>query len=318
VVEAVRKVPPVRRMSRHFSRHFHTGVVFARGVQIETSDRTRYDDQERTRLRPGASGPALCDNVASVSGQPPSSSASYEQIGLGYTHARRTEPRIAARIFAALGDANSVLNIGAGTGSYEPPDRDVLAVEPSRVMRSQRPLGAAPCIDACAEALPLPDHSFDAALAVLSDHHWRDPIAGLREMLRVARRVVIFQWDDAEIERFWLVRDYLPEYHALTAGGPTLRERAAAIKARMEPVPIPFDVVDGFFHAYWRRPAAYLHEPVRRGCSVWARVGEEAERRAVTLLAEDLNSGEWAARNAELLDLESIDLGARLLIADTA
>jgi SAM-dependent methyltransferase len=242
--------------------------------------------------------------------------ASYEQIGLGYTHARRTEPRIAARIFSALGDARTVLNVGAGTGSYEPPDRDVLAVEPSRVMRSQRPPDAAPCIDACAEALPFPDQSFDAALAVLSDHHWPDPIAGMREMRRVARRVVIFQWDDAEIERFWLVRDYLPEYHALTAGGPTLRERAEAIDARMEPVSIPFDVIDGFFHAYWRRPAAYLREPVRRGCSVWARVGEQAEQRAVTSLAEDLDSGAWAARNTELLDLESIDLGARLLIAD--
>jgi SAM-dependent methyltransferase len=242
--------------------------------------------------------------------------ASYEQIGLVYTHARRTEPRIAECIFSALGNARSVLNIGAGTGSYEPPDRDVLAVEPSKVMRSQRPSGAAPCIDACAEALPFPDDSFDAALAVLSDHHWRDPIAGLREMLRVARRVVVFQWDNAEIERFWLVRDYLPEYHALAAGQPTLHERAAAINARVEPVPIPFDVVDGFFHAYWRRPEAYLQEPVRRGCSVWARVGEPAERRAVAALAEDLDSGAWAERNAELLDMESIDLGARLLIAD--
>ncbi len=246
------------------------------------------------------------------------SKTSYEQIGLGYTGARRTEPRIAARIFSALGDAHTVLNVGAGTGSYEPTDRDVLAVEPSRVMRSQRPSGAAPCIDARAEALPFPDQSFDAALAVLSDHHWPDPIAGLREMRRVARRVVVFQWDDAEIERFWLVRDYLPEYHTLSAGSPTLRERAAAIDAHMEPVSIPCDVIDGFFHAYWRRPAAYLREPVRRGCSVWARVGEQAERHAVTSLAEDLDSGEWAARNAELLDLESIDLGARLLIADTA
>jgi SAM-dependent methyltransferase len=244
------------------------------------------------------------------------SDASYEQIGLGYAHARRTEPRIAERIFAALGDAGSVLNVGAGTGSYEPSDRDILAVEPSRVMRSQRPPGAAPCIDAHAEALPFPDNSFDAALAVLTDHHWRDPIAGLREMRRVARRVVVFQWDDAESERFWLVRDYLRcEYRALTVGQPTLYERAKAIGARMEPVPIPFDVVDGFFHAYWRRPAAYLSEPIRRGCSVWARIGQHAERRAVTALAADLNSGAWAERNAELLDLESIDLGARLLIA---
>jgi SAM-dependent methyltransferase len=244
--------------------------------------------------------------------------ACYELIGLGYTRARRTEPRIAQRIFSALGDADTVLNVGAGTGSYEPPDRNVLAVEPSHVMRSQRPAGAAPCIDARAEALPFPDQSFDAALAVLSDQHWSDPIAGLREMRRVARRVIVFQWDDAESERFWLVRDYLPEYHALTAGRPTFRERAAAIDARIQVVPIPFDVIDGFFHAYWRRPEAYLREPLRRGCSVWARVGQQAERRAVAALASDLDSGAWAARNAELLDLERIDLGARLLIADAA
>jgi SAM-dependent methyltransferase len=183
-------------------------------------------------------------------------------------------------------------------------------------MRAQRPRSAAPCIDARAEALPFPDQSFDAALAVLSDHHWSDPIAGLREMRRIARRVVVFQWDDTEIKRFWLVRDYLPEYRMLTVGRPTLTERAAAIDARIEPVPIPWDCADGFFHAYWRRPAAYLREPVRRGCSVWTRVGEHAEQRAVTALARDLNSGAWAKRNAGLLELESADLGARLLIAE--
>jgi SAM-dependent methyltransferase len=125
----------------------------------------------------------------SLQAQPESSV--YDEIGVGYTRARRTDPRIARRIVEALDDAGSVLNVGAGTGSYEPPDRDVLAVEPSRVMRSQRPPSAAPCIDAHAEALPFPDDSFDAALAVLSDHHWPDPIAGLREMCRVARRRVI-------------------------------------------------------------------------------------------------------------------------------
>jgi SAM-dependent methyltransferase len=240
----------------------------------------------------------------------------YEQIGTDYTHARRTEPRIAEQIWRALGDAESVLNVGAGAGSYEPPDRKVLAVEPSRVMRAQRPLGAARCVDASAEALPFPDRSFDVAMAILSDQHWSDPIAGLREMRRVARRVVIFQWDDAESERFWLIRDYLrSEYQALGLGAPTLRERAAAIGARMEPVAIPWDVVDGFFHAYWRRPHAYLQEHVRRGSSVWARVGERVEQRVVAALMRDLDSGTWARRNAQLLDLESVDLGARLLIA---
>jgi SAM-dependent methyltransferase len=245
------------------------------------------------------------------------SASVYDEIGVGYAHARRTEPRIAEQIWSALGGAETVLNVGAGTGSYEPSDRNVLAVEPSRVMRAQRPATAAPCIDASAEALPFPDKSFDAAMAVLSDHHWSDPIAGLREMRRVARRVVVFQWDSDEIDRFWLVRDYLPEYHALIAGQPTLTDRAVAIGARMEAVPIPSDCVDGFFHAYWHRPAAYLHQPVRRGCSVWARAGGHAEHRAVEALAEDLASGVWEQRNAMLLGLESIDLGARLLIAQT-
>ncbi len=240
----------------------------------------------------------------------------YDEIGAGYTHARRTEPRIAARIFSALGDARTVLNVGAGSGSYEPPDLDVLAVEPSALMRAQRPSDAAPCIDASAEALPFPDQSFDAALAVLSDHHWRDPIAGLLEMLRIARRVVVFQWDDAEMDRFWLIRDYIHgEYHALTTEQPSFAERATAIGARVERVLIPWDCADGFFHAYWRRPRAYLEDRVRRGSSVWARIGEHAERRAITALAEDLDNGTWEQRNAALLDQESIDLGARLLIA---
>lgn len=238
----------------------------------------------------------------------------YQQIGVGYTGARCTEPRIAEQIWSALGDAESVLNVGAGTGSYEPPHCDVTAVEPSSVMRAQRPPGAARCIDASAESLPFSDQSFDAAMAVLSDHHWSDPIAGLREMSRVAERVVVFQWDNAESQRFWLIRDYLPEYQALTLGRPSLAERAAAIGAGMETVLVPWDCVDGFFHCYWRRPEAYLSEAVRRGSSVWARVGKHAEQRVVDALTADLANGAWSERNPELGDLESADLGARLLI----
>jgi SAM-dependent methyltransferase len=239
----------------------------------------------------------------------------YDEIGHGYGGARRTEPRIAERLRAALGDARTVLNVGAGTGSYEPPDRDVTAVEPSAVMRAQRPAGAAPCIVAYAEALPFADRSFDVAMTVLSDHHWRDPIAGLREMRRVARRVVVFQWDRTYIPRFWLVRDYLPEVLAL-GRGPTLAERADAIAARVEPVPIPWDCRDGFFHAYWRRPDAYLAEAVRRGTSVWARVGRTAEARAVAALRDDLRVGRWHRRNAALLGLREADIGARVLIGE--
>jgi SAM-dependent methyltransferase len=260
---------------------------------------------------------ARCKRAAQDSPLRPEATAGalYDAIGHTYSGARTTEPRIARVIWQALGDARSVLNVGAGTGSYEPCDRDVTAVEPSAVMRAQRPPGAAPCVAARAESLPFPDDTFDAAMAVLSDHHWRDPIAGLLEMRRVARRVVVFQWDNLLIPRFWLVRDYVPEYISLGRGRPTLAARAAAIGADMTPVPIPWDCVDGFFHAYWRRPEAYLQESVRRGTSFWTRVGVEAERRAVAALAADLASGAWQRRNHHLVGLAEADLGARLLVA---
>jgi SAM-dependent methyltransferase len=242
----------------------------------------------------------------------------YDAIGASYTVTRRTEPRIATRIWAALGEARTVLNVGAGTGSYEPSDRHVTAVEPSALMRAQRPADAAPCVAATAESLPFEDQSFDAAMAFSTVHHWQDPIAGLREMRRVARRVVVFQFDTTDTgwrRRFWLTRDYLPEVANLIVDRPSLTEQARAIGARMEPVPIPWDCADGFFEAFWRRPEAYLDDHVRRGVSVWARVGPNAEQRAVHHLRDDLASGRWAERNRDLVDLEAAELGARLLIA---
>jgi len=243
-----------------------------------------------------------------------SSAQLYDTIGATYTVTRRTEPRIAARIWAALGDARTVLNVGAGTGSYEPPDRDVTAVEPSALMRAQRPPGAAFCLAGTAESLPFEDQSFDAAMAVCTAHHWADPIAGLREMRRVARRVVVFQGDTSDPDRFWLTRDYLPEVADLRVGRPSLTEQARAIGARMEPVLIPWDCADGFFEAYWRRPEAYLDDHVRRGISVWARVGPEPEQRAVHSLRDDLVSGRWAERNRDLVALDAAELGLRLLV----
>jgi SAM-dependent methyltransferase len=240
----------------------------------------------------------------------------YDRIGTTYTVTRRTEPRIAAQVWAALGDAVTVLNVGAGTGSYEPPDREVTAVEPSAVMRAQRPAGAARCVAAVAESLPFEDKSFDAAMAFATVHHWQDPIAGLREMRRVARRVVVFTCETTDRSwrrRFWLTRDYLHEVAASGVGLAT--ELARAMGARMEPVLIPWDCADGFFEAYWRRPEAYLDERVRRGVSVWASVGPDAERRAVRSLREDLASGRWGERNRDLLDLEAAELGLRLLVA---
>jgi SAM-dependent methyltransferase len=246
-----------------------------------------------------------------------SSGQLYDSIGATYTVTRRTEPRIAAQVWAALGDARTVLNVGAGTGSYEPPSRDVIAVEPSALMRAQRPAGAAPCVAAAAESLPFEDQSFDAAMAIATVHHWQDPIAGLREMRRVARRMVVFTHDSSDTgwrRRFWLTRDYLPEVADLLVGRPSLTELARAIGARTEPVLIPWDCADGFFEAYWRRPEAYLDESVRRGISVWTSVGPDAEQRAVRSLRDDLASGRWAERNRDIVDLDAAELGLRLLV----
>jgi SAM-dependent methyltransferase len=241
----------------------------------------------------------------------------YDAIGATYTVTRRTEPRIAARVWAALGDARTVLNVGAGTGSYEPPGCDVTAVEPSALMRARRPADAAPCVAAVAESLPFKDQSFDAAMAFSTVHHWQDPIAGLREMRRVARRVVVFTHDSSDTgwrRRSWLTRDYLPEVAGLVAGRPSLAEQARVIGAGTEPVLIPWDCADGFFEAYWRRPEAYLDDRVRLGVSVWARVGPDAEQRAVNSLHDDLVSGRWAERNRKLVALDAAELGLRLLV----
>ena len=169
----------------------------------------------------------------------------YDTIGVAYTVTRRTEPRIAEQIWTALGDARTVLNVGAGTGSYEPPCLDVTAVEPSAVMRAQRPAGAAPCVDATAKSLLFGDQSFDAAMAFATIEHWQDPIRGLREMRRVARRVVVFTYDASNPDRSWLNRDYLPESAGLWADRPSLTELAGAIGARTEPVLVTWDCADG-------------------------------------------------------------------------
>jgi SAM-dependent methyltransferase len=169
--------------------------------------------------------------------------------------------------------------------------------------------------DGLAESLPFADQSFDAAMAFATVEHWQDPIAGLREMRRVARRVVVFTCEISDPDPFWLSRDYLPEFAGLSAGRPSLTELAGAIGAQAEPVLVPLDCADGFYHAFWRRPEAYLDEHVRRGMSIWARVGPDAERRAVRSLRADLASGRWAARNRDLVDLDAAELGGRLLVA---
>jgi SAM-dependent methyltransferase len=243
----------------------------------------------------------------------------YDSIGVGYTEVRGEDPRIAARIHAALGDARSVVNVGAGTGSYEPGDRTVTAVEPSVVMRAQRPADAAPVIDASAEALPFPDDAFDAAMAVLSDHHWRDHDRGVDELGRVAcRRVVLFTWDPGTVWESWLVRDYLPAFTRLIAEGYTPERTLDRLggRGRIEPVPIPHDCRDGFLHAYWRRPDAYLDPRVRAGISAFAKLDAPDVETAMARLASDLATGAWHRRHQELLELDELDLGYRLVVAE--
>jgi SAM-dependent methyltransferase len=242
-------------------------------------------------------------------------SALYDRIGRSYAATRREDPRIAAAIHAALGDARTVLNVGAGAGAYEPPDRDVTAVEPSAVMRAQRPAGSAPCIDAHAEALPFADGAFDAAMAVFSDHHWNDRPAGLRELRRVARRAVVLQWDPASRDAFWLARDYLPSF-GYDVDGSFAAARAALGVTREEVVPIPHDCSDGFLLAYWRRPEAYLDATVRANISVFALLPAAEVDAMLAALRADLDSGAWERRNADLLDGDEYDLGLRLLIAE--
>ena len=241
--------------------------------------------------------------------------ALYDRIGTGYTTVRGEDPRIATTIWRALGDARTVVNVGAGTGSYEPRDREVVAVEPSEVMIAQRPPDAAPVVRAGAEALPFPDDSFDAAMSVLSDHHWPERAKGLREMRRVARRrAVLFQCDLALLHASWLTRDYLTTFRPEWM---TMEEIAGYLGAtRIEPVPIPHDCRDGFLGAYWRRPHAYLDPAVRDAISVFRLLPADEVDAAMAALRADLESGEWQRRNADILDRDAVDLGFRLIIAE--
>lgn len=245
--------------------------------------------------------------------------ATYDDIGIGYARTRRTDPRHSRAILDALGGARTVVNVGAGAGSYEPRDRSVIAVEPSSTMISQRPAGSAPVVQAGAEALPFADRSFDAGLAVLTVHHWRDPTAGLRELRRVARdRVVVFTADIEVWARMWLVRDYFPEIAELDRARFSKPEQVAEALGggRVQPMPTPADCEDGFGPAFWKRPQAYLDPGVRAGISSFAALDDETTSRGLEALAQDLESGRWVERNAELLELAEYDAGHRLVIAE--
>jgi SAM-dependent methyltransferase len=245
--------------------------------------------------------------------------ALYDSIGRNYAKFRQPDRRIASAIDAALGDAVTVANIGAGTGSYEPVGRTVLAIEPSEVMIQQRPAEAASCLRGSAEALPLGTASVDAAMAILSAHHWTNLKSGLSEMARVARkRVIVLTWVP-DAAPFWLTEDYFPE---IAVHDREIFPSAAVLSAmlehsvgpvRMISVPIPHDCTDGFLCAYWRRPEAYLSTEVRSAISSFARIDAHE---GLARLRADLSSGRWIERNHHLLGLDTLDLGYRIVCSE--
>ena len=258
------------------------------------------------RVHPGLVGGAGVSDA-------PEMESKYDQIGVNYAELRRPDPRIAAVIDEALGSAETVLNVGAGTGSYEPVTRKVTAVEPSIEMIRKRAADAAPVVQASAARLPFNDRSFDASMAILTIHHWPDKEAGLQEMRRVTRnRMVLLTFDPAA--RPWLT-DYLPELAALDeAQMPAIADLERWMGfVQVLPVPVPHDCTDGFLYAYWRRPDAYLHARLRSGSSsFWALRGVE---QGLQRLRDDLENGEWARRYGHLLMQESYDAGYRLIVA---
>jgi SAM-dependent methyltransferase len=239
--------------------------------------------------------------------------AKYDTIGINYAQLRKPDPRIAAAINEALGTARTVLNVGAGTGSYEPVERQVTAVEPSLEMIRKRDPSAARAVQASADCLPFKDGSFDAAMAILTIHHWPDKHAGLREMRRVTRgRIVLLTFDPSQ--RPWLT-DYFPELAELDqAQMPAMADYEKWLgPVEVTPVLVPHDCTDGFLYAYWRRPAAYLDPRTRSGSSSFWAIGNP--ELGLQKLKQDLETGEWERRYGELRTLDAYDAGYRLIVA---
>jgi len=243
----------------------------------------------------------------------------YDRMGVAYSEVRQADPRLEAAIWGALGDARSVLNIGAGAGSYEPRDREVIAVEPSSVMIAQRPPGAAPAIQGVAEDIPLGDESVDATMGVFTMQHWGDVDRGLAEVLRVTRdRVALLTLDLDATAEMWLCRDYLPEIVEHDRGTfPTIEHLEAALPGvRVETIPVPSDCTDGFCVALWSRPEAHLDPSVRRSSSIWHLLPGSVVEPALDRLRRDLESGEWERRHGGLREKDSLDVGLRLVTAE--
>jgi SAM-dependent methyltransferase len=244
----------------------------------------------------------------------------YDAIGTTYATTRREDPRIAALIHAALGDARTVVNVGAGAGSYEPRDRQVIAVEPSEVMIAQRDPSSPPAIQGGAYPLPFEDGSFDAATAILTVHHWDDDQErGVREMRRVARGPVVILTFDAEVSaRMWLIADYLPEVAELdrrTCPPPETIAQWLGGEVAVRPVPISRDTPDWSLGSFWAHPERVLDAEARRSVSGFARLPPEVVDRVVAAVERDLRDGAWDARHGHLRKLHDYDAGLRLVVA---
>lgn len=241
--------------------------------------------------------------------------AAYDRLGVDYRNVRRPDPRLATLIEEALGDAETVLNVGAGTGSYEPADRQVVAIEPSEVMLAQH--SGSRRVQGEAECLPFLDISFDAAMAILTVHHWQDLMRGLMELKRVAGRQVIFTWDPDHDRRLWIATEYVPAIIAMEAG------RFATVSRIVEMLDahtvhrfeMPHDFTDGFQAAFWRRPEAYLDPQIRAASSTFASLPSELVEPGIAKLRRDLKSGVWAREHSDLLGLDSVDYGYRVIVA---
>ena len=244
----------------------------------------------------------------------------YDTIGHGYSHTRREDPRFRARIHAALADARTVVNVGAGTGAYEPSDRHVIAIEPSDVMAAQRSRDLAPAIRASASGIPLRDRSVDAAMALLSVHHWdEDREQGVRELRRVARgAVVVLTYDAAVSGAMWLMAEYLPEVAALDLRifpPPEVLAEWLGGDVRIETVPIPRDTPDWMLGSLWAHPERVLDASARAATSGFARMPAQVVDRVVSDVSRDLASGRWEDRHGHLRTLDALDVGLRLVVA---
>ena len=249
----------------------------------------------------------------------PSHPGVYDEIGTGYRRHRIPDRRIADQIEAALGSARSVCNVGAGTGSYEPSGRRVVAIEPSREMLSQRShVAVRGAVRGIAEQLPFCDRAFDASMAILTVHHWLDLERGLAEFCRIAERRIVLTFDVEKSSSFWLVSEYIPEIGSLEHHYPSIDQIVNAIRAnRVETIWVPHDCSDGFLAAYWRRPERYLEPDVRACISALAQTDPVLVERGIARLRKDLESGAWQRRHADERELDVMDWGYRLVICDS-